>query len=121
MTYRRDPDSFAAATTMCADAVGEHRLAEALSVSASRVRQCANPMRRDRLTIVQAAAADIAAARAGAGTPHFDELRRRLAAAGVLEAPGWQRRFLSLPVGLRLAIDAVLKALSPAQAEAGAA
>lgn len=118
MTYARNPDSPAWATTRCAQAVGEWRLAQALGISPSRVRQFTNPMRPDCPTLAQVIEADIAAARSGAGTPHYDLLHRRLAAAGVLEIPAWQRRFLALPATLRAALELLLVGLVSTQGRA---
>jgi len=79
MTYRRPAGTFAAAWTAIARLVG----ADALGISASRLRQLSNPMRGDSNVLELAVAADAAAARAGGGTPIFDLYSERLAAAGV--------------------------------------
>lgn len=83
MTYRRADGSFAAAMTASL-ALGQEWLAERLGLSTSRLRQCANPMRRDSLPLHLAAECDVICAAAGRGTPLFDAYRRRLVEAGVL-------------------------------------
>ena len=113
MTYRRSSDTWPAATTRSAAAIGEWRLAEHLGISTSRIRQCANPMRPDLFTLEQAALADIAAHNVGAGCPHFEEYKRRLTVVGALEATAVERLFLSLPVLLRAAVMTLLAALAP--------
>ena len=112
MTYRRDPDSTAHATTLCARAVGDAALAEALDVSPSRVRQLSSPMTAAVINLDQAVEADVAARAAGAGCPHFEEFERRLAAAGALAAPRWQVAYLRLGPALRNAVGLVLEALA---------
>lgn len=114
MTYRRDPDSTAAATTRCAQAVGEARLARLLEVVPGYLRRLANPMTDAVIDFDKAVAADIAAQAAGAGCPHYEEFSRRLAAAGALQAPRWQVLYLRLSHPLRAALATIMAACAPA-------
>ena len=87
MTYRRPPGSFAAAISAAVGAAGAKTAAPAAGVSASRLRQLANPCRRDVRVLDVAAALDAAAHAAGAGTPILETYRARLRALGVPLAP----------------------------------
>lgn len=113
MTYARAPMSLKDATTRAAAALGDQGLADAVGVSASRVRKCKNPMLRDHLGIDRALAADIACARAGGGLPHFAALAQALRAAGVLHEQFFEAR-LRRDVSLALEqARAALAALEP--------
>tara|TARA_R110002110_G_scaffold294324_7_gene508320 strand:+ start:281 stop:655 length:375 start_codon:yes stop_codon:yes gene_type:complete len=118
MTYARDPESFAAATTRAIRSVGNDALARLTGRSASRLRQCANPMKHDALTIDAAMAADIAAFRAGAGVPHFEVYRRGLIAAGVLSPSSDARRSATLSAAIRTACRILLTAVDADRAGA---
>jgi len=113
MTYARAHDSFAAATTRAIRAVGNDALARLVGRSPSRLRQCANPMKADSLTLDAALAADIATARAGEGLPHFEALRARLIAAGVLSPEPEARRSVMLATAIRSACHMLLAAVEP--------
>ena len=117
MTYRRADVGAPAAMTTALAAVGERRLAERLGLTPSRLRQCANPMLDQALPWPRAALADIACAEAGAGTPLFDDYRRRLIAAGALRASRGERRLIA---GIRAAIAALAAALAAAGVEGDA-
>lgn len=87
MTYARQANTWAAAVTWAAQVVGREGLAARLGVSASRVDQLRNPMRRDLALLDQAVAIDLALADRGYGTPILDLYRARLRAAGHDVAP----------------------------------
>ena len=111
MTYRRAPGSWAEAMTESLRA-GQDWLAAQLGVSPSRLRQCANPMRRDSLPVALACEADILCARAGLGTPLFDAYRRRLDEAGALAtAESLERRTSVLRAACQAAAMLLLAAL----------
>ena len=82
MTYARQANTWAAAVTWAAQVLGRDALARRLGVSASRVDQLRNPMRRDLALLDQAVAIDAALAAQGYGTPIFDLYASRLGAAG---------------------------------------
>lgn len=82
MTYARQANTWAAAVTWAAQILGREALAARLGVSASRVDQLRNPMRRDLALLDQAVAIDAALAAAGFGTPILDLYSARLRAAG---------------------------------------
>lgn len=108
MTYRRIAGTPAAATSAAARAVGEAALAARLGVSASRVRQCANPERADALPWPRAIVADIACAAAGGGTPHFDHFAASLRAGGALGPSGPDRALLAAIRGAAATLERAL-------------
>lgn len=121
MTYRRAPGSFAEAMTASLKA-GQEWLAEQIGVSSSRLRQCANPVRRDSLSLHLAVACDVATARLGLGTPLFDCYRRQLAAAGALPPDRQaraERRADLLAIAIRSAIALLSAALKPTMPKGG--
>ena len=85
MTYRRHPAGFAAAWTAIR-ALGEDWAAARLGVSASRLRQLANPCRTDSAVLELAARADALAREQGLGAPILETYRHRLRDAAA--APG---------------------------------
>lgn len=118
MPYLRSENSFADATTKAMHAVGGDVLSDACGVSYSRLRQCANPMRGDVINMQAAVDADIAAARAGAGCPHFESYAAQLHKAGVLggfdaERAGMRALIRSIAGLLREAADRMTAALEP--------
>ena len=118
MPYVRSENSFAGATTNAIHAVGGDRLAHICGVSYSRLRQCANPMRGDVINLQSAVDADIAAARAGAGCPHFESYAAQLHKAGVLGGADAERVVLralirTIAALLREAADRMTAALEP--------
>ncbi len=86
MTYARQANTWAAAITWAAQVLGREALAADLGVSASRVDQLRNPMRRDLALLDQAVAIDTALAARGYGTPILDLYSSRLRAAGHVAA-----------------------------------
>lgn len=118
MPYARSQNSFADATTKALHAVGGDVLSDACGVSYSRLRQCANPMRADVISMQAAVDADIVAARAGAGCPHFESYAAQLHEAGVLggfeaERAGMRALIRSIAALLREAADRMTAALEP--------
>ena len=83
MTYHRPPGSWQAAFSLILDRLGRPALAAALGVSGQRVGHLINPMRPDCALLDHAVAADVAAARAGLGTPLLDAYLGRLSLSGV--------------------------------------
>ena len=81
MTYARQANTWAAAVTWAVQVLGREALAARLGVSASRVDQLRNPMRRDLALLDQAVAIDAALAARGYGTPIHDLYSARLRAA----------------------------------------
>jgi hypothetical protein len=127
MTYARRPATFAAAMTEALKA-GQDWLAERLGVSASRLRQCANPSTNYLNVLELVCAADIACAERGIGTPVFNEYRRRLVAAGALTLSCPERRAHHLAraaraaaVALRSIADALFAAVGQEPQVEGAA
>ena len=88
MTYRRDPDTWAGRITAAMGVLGSDGAARVAGVSASRLRQLANPMRADCAVLDVAVALDVACARAGAGTPILDLFQSRLAVRGIASRLG---------------------------------
>lgn len=86
MTCRRAPGTWAEAVARIARALGSDAAAAAAGVTGSRIRQLSNPNRPDAAVLDLAVALDVAAHRAGQGTPIADEYARRLAAAGIRPA-----------------------------------
>lgn len=121
MTYRRVEGSFAAAMTAALGA-GQDWLAEQLGLSASRLRQCANPMRSDSLPLHLACQCDILTAAAGRGTPLFDIYRRRLVEAGALRESHLraERRTTRLLAACRAAAALLLAAIDGEERRAAA-
>jgi len=118
MPYIRPENSFAGATTTAINAVGGEILSDACGVSFSRLRQCANPMRSDVISLQAALDADIAAARAGAGCPHFEVYAARLHDAGAItgfadERAGLRALIKSIATLLRECADRMTAAIEP--------
>ncbi len=113
MTYARAPGTFAAAWSAAMAAVGRERLAAALGISVSRCEQYANPMRADEAPYHRCRQADLAAARAGAGTPLYDAYGQWLAARGALprSAAAGEVRALRAVLGAVQAL--IARALAP--------
>ncbi|HEY4136469.1 MAG TPA: hypothetical protein VGO34_14790 [Alphaproteobacteria bacterium] len=131
MTYRRTPGNFASAMTallaaICGRAPGailerQERFGAEIGVSASRLRQCANPMRSDSLPLHLACAADVACARAGFGTPLFEAYRRELMKAGAIRMGAIEGEAHRLRKTLQLAAELIMRGLSGAEPEGLAA
>jgi hypothetical protein len=118
MPYIRPENSFASATTSAINAVGGDMLASVCGVSYSRLRQCANPMRSDVISLQAAFDADIAAAKAGAGCPHFEVYAARLHDAGAItgfadERAGLRALIKSIAALLRECADRMTAAIEP--------
>lgn len=112
MTYRRPPGSIHAALTAASRLLGEAVLAGAMGVSADRLRQMKNPMRRDLDTVERLRLADRALVAAGHPPLLFDWWRRTAEADGTAPPDRAERRARALEWALRrirAAIDAVLE------------
>jgi hypothetical protein len=83
VTYARKQGTFAAAFTAAVGGLGARVAAAVTGVSEVRLRNLANPCRPDSATLDHAVALDVAAAKAGQGTPILDAYLAQLAASGV--------------------------------------
>ena len=126
MTYRRLADStagaFAAAVSETLRRLGRAVASGAAGVSASRLEQCANPMRGDSPSLAAAYALDGAMLAAGGGQPLLDAWLKRARAAGRPDIAGgwlWRARLATLAAATRAALalidQALTQSLEPAE------
>jgi hypothetical protein len=114
MTHRHD-QGFSAATWQVAKSIGFEVLAAAIGTTPGWLRKFTNPETLHRISVDRALLADVAAARAGQGTPHFDEFHRQLIAAGALDCTGsasfalFARAARPALAEIRAAIDRILR------------
>lgn len=126
MTYRRPETGWAAAATAAARILGGTRAAAAAcGSSADWLGKISNPCGDKTASVELALRLDLACAEAGAGTPIFDEYRRRLRLAGAL-AVADERPLAAglrpLLAALRATADRMLQLLdAPAPAARGLA